>query len=159
MVEEDLACAKGSAETDVFVHVVRAEEPCVFTERNERRVQGEGAIVEFIALGEPESKGVRTGEDDFHAHSGEDVGKHGCRVDEVFHERDFVDEHVAKACVVKDLEVGFERGHRIALRHLCVGSPVAFGCVEGEDRLPEHGGLSRAAKTRHDENAVGDVGT
>ena len=116
--EEKLSGAERPSQADILVHVVRAEKSRMFPEWDERRVQSEGAIIEFVALGKPESKRIRAGKDDFHAHSRKDVGQYGRRVDEVLHERDFVDEHIAEPCVVKDFEIGLECGHGVALRGL-----------------------------------------
>ena len=156
--EEKFASPESSAETDVFVNVIRAEKSRVFAEGDECGVQRECAIVELVAFGEPESERVGTRKNNLHSHPREDVGKHGRCVDEVFHERHFIDEHIPESGVMERLEVGLEGVHRIVFGHFCVcGLDALCGC-EGKNRLAEHGRLSRSAEAGHHENAVGGVG-
>ena len=81
------------------------QEPRILPKGNKRGVDRHASVVQFIAVCHSETKRVRTGNNDFHAHHTEHIGKHGSGVDEVAQERNFINKHIPIAQFKQNFQV------------------------------------------------------
>ena len=101
----DAAETHGTAVADILVDAVDAEDRFKLAVRDECGVQQDAAVVKLLVLGKKEAQRVRAGEHDLHAAGREHIRKQRRALDEILHQRHFVEEHIAKALRFQCLEV------------------------------------------------------
>ena len=154
LVVVDAAEAHGAAVADILIDAVNAEDGFKLAVRDECGVQQDAAVVKLLVLGKKEAQRVRAGEHDFHAAGRKHVRKQCRALDEILHQRHFVEEHIAKALRFQCLEVAV---------HVCqcvFGSDLNERClgklcvVHLRKNLADHGGFSRPAQAVENEHLV-----
>ena len=109
----DAAKTHGAAVADKLVDAVNAEDRFKLSVRDECGVQQDAAVVKLLVLGKEKAQRVRAGEHDFHATGRKHVRKQRCALDEILHQRHFVEEHIAKALRFQCLEVAVHVCQRV----------------------------------------------
>ena len=94
-----------SAVFNIRIDRTDVQEPRILPKGNKRGVDRHASVVQFIAVRHSETKRVRTGNNDFHAHHAEHIGKHGSGVDEVAQERNFINKHIPIAQFKQNFQV------------------------------------------------------
>ena len=94
-----------SAVFNIRIDRTDVREPRILPKGNKRGVDHHASVVQFIAVCHSEAKRVRTGNNDFHAHHAEHIGKHGSGVDEVIQERNFINKHIPIAQFKQNFQV------------------------------------------------------
>ena len=93
----DAAETHGAAVADILVDAVNAEDGLKLSVRDKGGVQQDAAVIELFVLGKEEAQRVRAGEHDLHAAGREHVRKQRRALDEILHQRYFIEEHIAEA--------------------------------------------------------------
>ena len=150
----DAAETHGAAVADILVNAVNAEDGFKLAVRDECGVQQDAAVVKLLVLGKEEAQRVRAGEYDLHAAGCEHVRKQRRALDEILHQRHFVEEHIAKALRFQQLEVAVHICQRVFcgnLNECCLGK---LRVAHLRENLADHGGLPRPAQAVENEHLV-----
>ena len=110
-----------SAVFNIRINRTDVQEPRILPKGNKRGVDRHASVVQFIAVRHSETKRVRTGNNDFHAHHAEHIGKHGSGVDEVAQECNFINKRIPIAQFIQSFQVLCQPRHIINGLHLDVG--------------------------------------
>ena len=109
----DAAETHGAAVADILVDAVNAEDRFKLPVRDECGVQQDAAVVKLLVLCKEEAQRVRAGEHDLHTAGRKHVRKQRCALDEILHQRHFVEEHIAEALRFQCLEVAVHVCQRV----------------------------------------------
>ena len=117
-------------------------------------MQQDAAVVKLLVLGKEKAQRIRAGEHDPHATGCEHIRKQRCALDEILHQRHFVEEHIAKALRFQCLEVAVHICQRVFcgdLNERCLGKLCVAHIRED---LADHSGFPRSAQAVEDEYLV-----
>ena len=117
-------------------------------------MQQNTAVIELFIFCEKEAQRVRAGEDDLHTAGREHVREQRRPLDEILHQRHFIEEHIPETLCFQHLEVTVHIGQCVSgcnlnedcFRKLCIAHP----CKD----LTDHGCFSRPAQAVEDEHLV-----
>jgi len=154
LVVVDAAETHGAAVADILVDAANAKDRFKLAVRDECGVQQDAAVIELLVLGKEEPQRVRTGEHDLHTAGRKHIRKQRCALDEILHQRHFVEEHIAKALRFQCLEVAVHVCQRVFcgdLNERCLGK---LRVAHLRENLADHGGFSRPAQTVEDEYLI-----
>ena len=105
LVVVNTAETHGAAVADILVDAVDAEDGFKLSVRDECGVQQDAAVVKLLVLCKEEAQRVRAGEHDLHAAGCKHVRKQRRALDEILHQRHFIEKHIAEALCFQCLEV------------------------------------------------------
>ena len=154
LVVVDAAETHGAAVADILVDAMDAENGFKLAVRDERGVQQDAAVVKLLVLGKEKAQRVRTGEHDLHTAGRKHVRKQRCALDEILHQRHFVEEHIVKALRFQCLEVAVHVCQRVFCGDLNERSLGKLRVAHLRENLADHGGLSRPTQAVEDEHLV-----
>ena len=113
LVVVNTAETHGAAVADILVDAVDVEDRFKLAVRDECGVQQNAAVIKLFVLGKEKAQRVRAGEHDFHAAGCKHVRKQRCPLDEILHQRHFIEKHIAKALRFQCLEVAVHVCQRV----------------------------------------------
>ena len=154
LVVVNAAETHGAAVADILVDAVNAEDGFKLAVRDECGVQQDAAVIELLILGKEEAQRVRAGEHDLHATCRKHVRKQRRTLNEILHQRHFIEEHIAEALCLQRLEVAVYVCQRVFCGDLNERSLGKLRVAHLRENLADHGGLSRPAQTVEDEYFV-----
>ena len=148
----DAAETHGAAVADILVDAMDAEDRFKLAVRDECGVQQNAAVIELLVLGKEKAQRVRAGEHDLHTAGCEHIRKQRRALDEILHQRHFVEEHIAEALHFQCLEVAVHICQRVFcgdLNERCLGKLCV---VHLRENLADHGGFpcpAQAVENKH----------
>ena len=148
------AHAHGAAIAHVFVDAMNAEHTLKVAIGYKCRVQHDAAIVELLVLGEQKAKRVCAGEDDLHTAGSEHIREHRRAVDEVLHQRHFVQKHIPAAALLQGAEILVDVCQRVLRSNLDKRRLVQHGIVHFQKDLANHRSLPCSAQAVQDKHLV-----
>ena len=92
----DAAETHSAAVADILVDAMDAEDGFKLPVRDEGGVQQDAAVIELLVLGKEEAQQVCAGERDLHTAGCKHVREQRCTLNEIFHQRYFIEEHITK---------------------------------------------------------------
>ena len=143
-----------AAVADILVDAANAEDRFKLAVRDECGVQQNAAVVKLFVLGKEKAQRVRAREHDLHTAGRKHVRKQRRALDEILHQRHFVEEHIAKALRFQQLEIAVHVCQRIFCGNLnkrCLGK---LGVAHFRKNLTDHGGFPRPAQAVENEHLV-----
>ena len=146
LVVVDAAETHGAAVADILVDAVNAEDGFKLAVRDEGGVQQDAAVVKLLVLGKEEAQRVRAGEHDLHAAGRKHIRKQRRALDEILHQRHFIEKHIAKALRFQCLEVTVHICQRVFCGDLNERRLGKFCVAHLRENLADHGGFSRPAQ-------------
>ena len=154
LVVVNAAETHGTAVADILVDAVNAEDGFKLAVGDEGGVQQDAAVVKLLVLGKKEAQRVRAGEHDLHAAGCKHVRKQRCALDEILHQRYFVEEYIAKALRFQCLEVAVHVCQRVFCGDLNERSLGKLRVAHLRENLADHGGFPRPAQAVENEHLV-----
>ena len=154
LVVVDAAETHGAAVADILVDAMDAENGLKLAVRDERGVQQDAASVELFVLSKEKSHRVRAGEYGFHAAGRKYIRKQRRALDEILHECHFIEEHIAEALRLQQLEITVYIRQRISCGNLDECNLGKFCLAHLRENLTDHGGFTRPAQTVEDKHLV-----
>ena len=150
----DAAETHGAAVADILVDAMDAENGLKLAVRDECGVQQDTAVVELFVLSKEKSHRVRAGEYGFHAAGRKHIRKQRRALDEILHECHFIEEHIAEALRLQQLEITVYIRQRISCGNLDECNLGKFCLAHLRKNLADHGGFTRPAQTVEDKHLV-----
>ena len=117
-------------------------------------MQQDAAVIKLLVLGKEEAQRVRAGEHDFHAAGRKHVRKQCRALDEILHQRHFVEEHIAGALRFQCLEIAVHICQCVFCSDLNKRSLGKLRVAHLRKNLADHGGFTRPAQAIEDEHLV-----